>query len=165
MKKSIKVFLTVMCVALVGVVFLVACSFGAPKVKGCTYEYDKIECDTSNLGLSSTEQSTINAEVTSVGNKAAKKLVFSADDDQVEYYTSATAYTMHTYEQSGVNVLIYDAPNQNTNYGGDLVTGYTVTKDSNEVLVWHQAKTFTTPGGETKQVDIYIYYNLVTAAE
>lgn len=159
MKKSIKILLVAMCVAIISVAFA-ACDLGYPKVKGNTYEYDKTEYDASVF--TGAELASLQTRVASIEAAAAKTLEFRADDDQVYYTTAAGVGKFYSYEQSGANVLLFDAPNKNTNYDGEKVTGYTVSKDNKELLTWHITLMLS---DEDKSVDIYLYYNLVTASE
>lgn len=155
MKKIIKILLAVACIAILSV-SLTACNFGYPKVAGCTYTYDKTEYDKQSLNIA--EIAGVETYLTIYKTNAALTLVFSAEDNTVEYVNLTG---MHTYEyrQSAAHVIIYDAPNQNTNYNGTMVTGFTVTRESNEVLTWNIMILLE----NGKQVSVDMYYNLVAS--
>ncbi|MDE6868829.1 MAG: hypothetical protein K2J83_06800 [Clostridia bacterium] len=157
MKKYIKIILAVACVAVMGVA-LAACNFGYPKVAGCTYKFDKLEYN--NEGLTASEILSLESQLAKYrASETGLTMSFSSEDKTVEYTSLLGIKSTYNYKQDGANVVVYDAPNKNTTYNGDNVTGFTITKESNEVLTWHIAMILT--DGD-KQVDINMYYNLVT---
>lgn len=159
MKKSFKFSLLALCVAVIASV----CAFTAcnllnyPKVAGCSYEYDRTECDKSNL----TASQSVSLETSLASYRAnvnGLTMTFSDDGKSVEYKKLYGDTETYRYQQVFGDVIVYNAPNQNSNFSGEMVTGYTVSKSGKDVLKWHMV--FLVDG---VSADVYMYFNLVTA--
>lgn len=153
MKKALKIFTAALCLVVMSFA-LTACSlFFKPKVAGCTYKYDMTDCDTS--GLDAVERMAINNKLLAYRSEV-HSLAFS-EEGTVEITSLFGEKSTYEYLQLGSDVVIPDGPNENTQYQGDMVLGFSVTGDSNEVLKWHIL--FIT--GANVSVDVDIYYSIV----
>ncbi len=153
MKKILKVSVAFICVAIMSAAFTACSLFNVPKVKGCTYRYDRTDCDTSSL--SAEIRYALDIQLSSYRNSIST-LAFS-EEGTVEITSGSGRITNCEYLQTGADVIIPDGPNKNTQYQGDIVLGLSVTKDSNEVLKWH----YTLLTNDGTQIDVNLYYNIV----
>lgn len=153
MKKVLKVLICVVCLIVTSVV-LTACElFGAPKVKGCTYRYDKTDCDLSELTVN--DRLAVDNQLTAYRNKISE-LAFS-EEGTVEITSATGVKTTCDYSQVGTDVIIPDGPNKNHTYRGDMVLAFTVARESNEVLKW----SITLMPYNEAAIDVVMYYNIV----
>ncbi len=157
MKKALKVLIAVVCIALMSVAVTACSLFTTPKVKGCTYRYERTECDTSSLSLS--ERVIVNNQLSEY-KSGISTLAFS-EEGTVEITSGLGQKTTYGYWQAGADVVIPDGPNKNTQYQGDTVLSLSVSKDSNKVLKWH----FVLLRSNGSRIDINLYYNIVSETD
>lgn len=155
MKKILTALIAAACIA-VACAALPACDLlTAPKVRGCTYEYESTDCDMSSLG--SNDKTLLTAQLTTYRNNIYE-LDFS-EEGTVTVTSSSGATKTYSYTQVGTNVIVPGGPNKNTKYNGDTVLGFTVSNSYKDILKW----TITLVASSGTSVDVSLNYVLASA--
>lgn len=160
--KKFAITLMGVCLAL-ACVFAAGCNLFAPKVAGSTYEFSEVKYETDDT-LTSTERAMVEGRVATYRtSETGKKIIFS-NDGKVTYKNALGNETVRDYTQSGVNILVKSGPYLNTNYNGEVVCGYTITKSSKDVLNWYQTFTLMDTG-TNHTFTVYMTYNIVETTD
>ncbi len=160
--KKFAIALMGVCMAL-ACVFAAGCDLFAPKVAGSTYEFSEVRYET-NVTLTSIEQTTVEQRIATYRlSETGKRITFSSDG-KVTYTNALGNETVRDYTQSGVNILVKSGPYLNTNYNGDVVCGYTITKSSKDVLNWYQTFTLMDTG-TNHTFTVYMTYHIVASSD